>query len=716
MVQRMSELAVRRVCVFGAGTIGSSLAAYLTNLGLSVSLVDQDVMRATEGLDRVRHTLNVPERAHEIRIFGFEDGLIAAADADWVVEALPERLAEKRSLLSQLSTAINPEAFVTTVCGSLPLSEILAGLSEGLILRTVGLQFALPVEHRRFVELRTHAHADETLVGRIQSFVERSLACDVVVTPDGPGGIMNRYGAWNLLFGIHVAERLRLGVEDTDTIAGDFLNRPKTGLFGLADLIGLDDLRDIADNLRQRLGQDPASRFFVVPGSFTNLLARGWSGERTGRGFYRRESRERLVLNLTTMAYLQHQETSLARLLSGHRLPVVERIKEALAARDEVGEFLREYLIPSLRYAEFLRAQLGRDGRDFDLAMKGGFGWQHGPFELMDALGLSPSPYYRDNTYRTASGEYVPIPASAGCERIEECPLLEAGSGFELRDLGDGVTALVLLDETLSPVTIASVTALLKRPSVGRFVLTSSGEHFGRGLHLPRVVEHIEAGTLEGLDEYLTSLQTLGEAIEAHGAIAAVRGDCAGPFYGLALSCVRIVASPEARFGAPEARFGLVPIARTLPLLRLLHGASPKKLAEISALLTEGTMAANPDLARHLGLLRPEDVTEPAEDRLLTTAKSLALSISPLPRGSMHEVTGPLGGMIDRELAERRHRGTLTDHDVAVGQRMRQIVARTTSYEESLERERTEFLELCGKALTQARLRHTVETGRPLRN
>ncbi|GEM_PF-2160746 len=709
----MSEMSIRRVAIVGAGKAGSALAAHLVNLGFSVTLMDVTAASSVAGLEHVRPLLYVPERAGEVRSISLDDGIGDLYDMDWIVEALPDRLDLKRNLYARIAPHIRSDAIVTTCDGSLPVAELTAGAPNGFAARFLVAYFALPMAEHRLVEVRPGL--DAALARDFGRFLAARVARQVVHVPDGPGGVVARYGLWCLLLAVHVTEKLRLDVEDVEAITGGYFGGTGGGVFAAIDRVGLEELREVATNLRDRLPNDRGARFFALPSSMVGLMARGWTGDGSGRGYFRHEGRDVLALNLTTMAYRQQQPSGLRGLSQNVDGPTALRLKAALGVRDEVGEFLREFLVPCLRYAEYLQGSLGVSVVEFDRIMEWGFGWERGPFGLLDDLGLGARQYYQGPRHWTPSGAYETTPQDEICPRMEEYPVIDRTDHYAVHDLDDGIQAIALTSSVLTPSVVASLLRLFSGRSIGRFVLTTEASDFP-ALDLDLLNEAFRKGDASGAETYLASLQELGEALERHVCVAAIKGRCLGPSLGLALSCAGIVALAEAEIGFHEGRLGILPTARALALMRGQHGGVTKRMGEVAVALAEGVVAANAELARQVGYLRPTDVTEHLPERLLTTAKTLVQEVPPFVRPSLPPVEGPLVGIIDRGLADRRQRGGLTDHDVAVGHRIRQVVARTTTYEECLERERLETVELGTKALTQARMRHMVETGRPLRN
>jgi 3-hydroxyacyl-CoA dehydrogenase len=221
---------------------------------------------------------------------------------------------------------------------------------------------------------------------------------------------------------------------------------------------------------------------------------------------------------------------------------------------------------------------------------------------------------------------------------------------------------------------------------------------------------------VERIEPELAALQALGEKLNSAHAVAAVFGHCLGAGFELALSCANIVAAAETKIGFPEARIGLLPAGRGTVLMRLAHEQSASKLAELAALLAEGRVSTSAPDAAQLGYLRPTDVIEFLPDRLLWQAKRTALTAKPTGVPKWSPVAGPLAGMIDRALADRRAQSVLTDYDVQIGERIKGVFVRSMTYEDALAKERAEFIDLLGRPFTQVRLKHMRDTGKPLRN
>ena len=723
----MSEQQIKKVCVIGSGTMGSGIAAHLANLGFNVTLLSISTPIATAGLDKAKqarppHFLT-PEKANNIRVGSTSENIDWAAESDWVCEAIVENLDEKRALFAILDNVLPAKTWLTTNTSGLEISLLSQDLSAERQSRFMGTHFFNPPRYLKLLELIPTDQTDPANVRFMAEFFENQVARRTVVAKDTPGFIANRYGMWSMLKATEVAEKLRLSIENVDAITGPFLGRPRSGSFRLNDLVGLDIMRDIANNLTERCTHDPRIATFTIPDSMMNLLARGYIGEKSGQGYYRKEGKELLAWDLTTHAYRQRLDTDLESLKTLGRLPLGQRIREALTLRDEVGEFLRAYLIPTLQYANEIKEEIAHTILDIDRVMMWGFGWEMGPFAMIDAIGaenigIKADSFYSYGTMLSYDQKYMALPNEPQYAKITDFKEIERGDTYCIRDLGDDVCALSLTTKmgVISPKVVSELTKLLKTKNLGKFVFTSEAKSFSAGFDLNFFLTAINTGNLDDINQKLLELQQLSALFEAQSCVAAVYGHCLGAGLELALGCSKIVANVETNIGMPEVKVGLIPGGRGTTLMRLNNQFSAKRLSEIATTLTLGTVAANTEEAHSLGYLRNLDVTVFHPDRLLYEAKQLALEATPTQRPVWVNPEGPLTGMIDRSQETLRQQGLISEHDVLIGNKIKMIVSKSISYDQALERERSEFVELCGKALSHARIKHMLDTNKPLRN
>lgn len=717
---------MQRVCVLGAGTMGSGIAAHLANLGFQVDLLDLTLDSARAALDRAKAVkpphFYGPEALARVRIGGISDDLSRVSEADWVCEAIVEKLDLKRELYTRLIPHLRPDAMVSTNTSGLELRLLSQGLPEDFQRRFLGTHFFNPPRYLKLLELIPTDTTDPAEIERATKFLEEQMARRVVVAKDTPGFIANRFGMWAMLHAVHTTEQLGLTIEEVDSICGPFLGRPRSGAFRLNDLVGVDIMLDIARNLYDRCPDDPLRESLSTPRSLAFLMEKGWIGQKAGQGYYRKEGKELLALDLSTHAYRNALEVSLPSVQNNARKPIGERIGLALEAKDEAGEFLRHHLIPVLKYADYLKEEVSHCVQDFDRVMMWGFGWEMGPFAMIDAigadkLGMSVPKYYVSGTQRDWSGQYTPVRNEPEYRSIHDFPVVEERTGHTIRDLGDGVMALGLSSKmgVLSPEMIQPMMDWVANHD-GPFVLCGETKAFSAGFNLAYFIQCLDDGKLQQLDGDLALLQALTILLSSKRAVAAVHGFCLGGGMELAMACPMVCALAESQMGLPEAKVGVIPAAAGTSRMRLRAQTSAKELTESAMVLTQGMVANGAAEALRLRYLRPTDQIVHHPDGLIHAAKRASLEVEAQPMPQWTHPEGPLTGMIDLAQKQLVEKGTLTKHDEVIGDKIKAVFSKSHDFEEALQKEREGILSLLGNALSVARIKHMLETNKPLRN
>lgn len=723
----MSFSASKKVCVIGAGTMGSGIAALLANLGFEVTLLDQTEASARAGLDRAKG-LRPPHffsslQADSIRVGGIDANLDWVTEADWVCEAIIEKLEAKRGLYALLEPLLRPETLISTNTSGLQIELLIEGRSEAFCRKFVGTHFFNPPRYLKLLELIPTSLTDTAVLQQYTDFLESAVARRVVLAKDTPGFIANRYGMWSMFHATHVAEKLQLPIEAVDAITGPFLGRPRSGSFRLNDLVGLDIMVDIASNLIARCPDDSRTEQLANPKSVDYLIGQGHLGAKSGMGYYRKEGKELLALDLVTHAYRQQLPVAIPSLETHKKLPLGERIRKTLAERDEAGEFLRLYLIPALRYAEDLRAEISHSVEDFDRVMMWGFGWEMGPFAMIDAigrdaLGWSDGPaYFRGAEQLDFSGIYVNRKSEPQFAPIQAYPVMHTDEGFQVRDLGDGVKGISVTTKmgTYNPAVCRALTGWLGEHT-GPMVLTSEAKHFSLGFDLRVFGEAIAAKDMQMVEDGLLALQGLSEALSKKQVVAAVSGYVLGGGLEVAMGCPQILAHPESMIGLPELRVGLLPGGAGTCALRRRAGSNLKLIAHYAKSIMSGAVTTNAYEGFDLGYLRSTDIIASHPDRLISDAKALALNlvVTEAPRWEMPE--GPLVGIVDQVVADLRTKPDWAPYDEHVCEAIKWTMTKPTSWKEALVREREEFVKLCQHGNTALRVQHMLVSGKPLRN
>lgn len=706
--------------------MGSGIAAHLANLGFEVDLLDMTQGTAEAAWARAQKAkpahLYAPSYADAVRVGGIDTDLDRVAEADWVCEAIIENLDAKRDLYRRIIPLLKPDAKISSNTSSLPLSLLASGMPESFRRKFVGTHFFNPPRYLKLLELIPTDETDPAVLADYKEFLERHVARRVVLAKDTPGFIANRFGMWSMFHAIHTAERLHMSIEDVDAICGAFLGRPRSAAFRLNDLVGIDVMTFIARIMHERCPEDPYRNTLSHPRSVDMLLEKGWIGQKAGQGYYRKEGREFLALDLQTHAYRNPIPQEFGVLKEVAKRPLGERIRIALESKDQAGEFLRLHLLPVLNYATYLRKEVSHNVQDFDRVMQWGFGWEMGPFQMIDAIGsealqLDVPPFYQDGTVLTSAGTYEAPAPEPDYRTIKDFPVVSTHENFSVRDLGEGVLAIALTTKMgiITPALCDELLAFLDS-ATGPMVLTSEARAFSVGFDLTFFTEKIAAGDWDEIDLGLQKLQNLSIALSQHKIVSAVSGYCLGAGWEIAAACPKMLALSESNIGLPEAKVGLLPGGAGTARFRLRHQASAADLVQGVLTLVRGQVSASAGEAKELGYLRASDVIVHHPDRLLADARAAALAVEVDPIPAWKHLEGPIVGMIDRQVDEITKSGEISDHDNIIGDRIKFVFAKCNSFEEGLTKEREMFLQLCKNALSVARIQHMIETGKPLRN
>src|ERR1039457_4783902 len=395
---RAPATVIRKAAVLGAGTMGSRIAAHLANAGLPVVLLDIPTPGAArsgiaaQSLDNLKKSKPAaffdPALAARIAIGNFEDDLALVAGCDWVIEAVTENLALKQSLIEKIVPPLRPEAIVTTNTSGIPIASIAAHLPEPLRKRFFGAHFFNPPRYMRLVEIIAPPDADPAAIEAVSHFCDLRLGKEVVFARDTPNFIANRIGVFIMLEAVRLMQAEDLTIEEVDALTGTAIGWPRTGTFRLADLVGLAVLAHGASKLAGP-GQMPP---FVE-----TMLERRWLGDKTKQGFYKKEKDAqgkeiRLVLDWKTLQYApatRPKIPSLEMAKNAERLP--ERLAQLLGGdvrKDKFARFHWRLLSALWNYAADCLPEIADNAASVDRAMRAGFNWEMGPFQLWDAAGV----------------------------------------------------------------------------------------------------------------------------------------------------------------------------------------------------------------------------------------------------------------------------------------------------------------------------------------
>ena len=718
----------KKVCVIGAGTMGSGIAAHLANIGFQVTLLDISMESVRACFDRAKSArpphFFVKQTADNIRLGSIDQNLDWLAEADWVCEAVVEKSEIKRSLFEKIEKIIAEDALISTNTSGLELGTLLDGRSDSFKSRFLGTHFFNPPRYLKLLELIDTPFTDPSILPDVIEFLEKRVARRVVRAKDTPGFIANRFGMWSMFQAIHVAEKLQLSVEAVDEITGPFLGRPKSGSFRLNDMVGLDIMTDIADNQFQRCPDDPFIGTLIHPKSITKLMGLGHIGNKAGKGYYERVGKEFMALDLQTDAYRPQFPPELKTISENAKKPLGERVRIALQAKDDVGEFLRLYLLPTLRYADYLKNEISYTISDFDNVMKWGFGWQMGPFEMIDAIGSDlvfgkEKSFYRPGEQLSVDEiGFTVIPSQPEYRALSDYQVLDQNDSLTFRDLGDGVTSIELNTKmgVVTPQAVEDLHEFLDRGRSGPFVLANASRAFSVGFDLKFFVDAIDRSDWAAIVNSLERLQTLGTKLGKAPVIAAIHGYALGGGLELAMNCRKVIAAVDANIGLPEAKVGLLPGGRGATIMRMRTQQSPQMAKEAVINLTDGFVASNAVEAKIQGYLTDGDEICFHPDLLITQAKEAALTAKSRPDAEFRALAPHVNGLIEEATTSKLKEGTLTAYDEFLSSQLRYVFTKSTSIEDAERLERERFLLLCQRPETRARIAHMLEFGKPIKN
>ena len=782
----LMAIEIRRAAVVGAGTMGSGIAAQLANAGIPVLLLDIVPPSATDrnvlaagALTRMRTQQPLPfmsaDAAALVTPGNVEDDLDALSDVDWIIEAVFEDPAVKAPLYKRLDAARRAGSIITSNTSTIPLHDLIAGQSDAFAADFAVTHFFNPPRYMRLLELVSGPRTRPDVTAALRHTCDVRLGKGVVICKDTPGFIANRIGTFFMYCAMHEALRHGLSVEEADAVCGKPMGLPKTGIFGLTDLVGLDLMPHIMKSFHATLPAGDA--FLALPTTFApmeTLIAAGNTGRKSkGGGFTRLTTdamgvRIKQVVDLATGEYRAERTPMLASLSAARGR---NALKTLVTFDDRGGKFAASLLTQALSYAASLVPAIADRVSAVDAAMRLGYGWTFGPFELIDQLGASAlaalltkhgiavpaliamnKPFYRTEAgvleELLPSGEYSAVPRPDGVVTLADVkraakPVMKNGSA-SVWDIGDGVLCLEFTSKmnTLDPDIMAMIRQIIAAVGDGSgaykaLVIQNDGENFSVGANLALAMFSLNIAAWSAVEQSIADGQNTYAAMQ-HAPFPVV-GAPAGMAFGgateILLHCDAVQAAAETYMGLVETGVGIIPGWGGCKELLLRHvgpvqADAAKAMAatgvvfQTIAMAKTSTSAAD---ARTLGYLRSTDGVTMNRERLLSDAKAKALSLvggyaPPAPRSVV--LSGARGRtMLMAGVTALAEAGKVTAHDQVVASHLATVVTGgdtdgTTPLDETalLALERAHFMQLAHTTGTIARIEHMLATGKPLRN
>jgi 3-hydroxyacyl-CoA dehydrogenase len=733
----------RSVAVLGAGTMGAQIAAQFANAGIPALLLDVTADAARDGLKRAIGLKPDPfftrQAASLITTGGFDPDLGRIEHADWIIEAIVEKMDAKRALLEKVDRIRAEHAIVSSNTSGLSIAKLAEGRSESFRRHFLGTHFFNPPRYLHLVEIIASADTDKAILDRVSQFVDHRLGKGVVIAKDTPNFIANHIGLFGVAQVLKALESGEYTIEEIDAMTGPAAGRPSSATFRTMDLAGIDILAAIAK-----------SAGVPVPPIVAALVEKGWVGDKAGQGFYKKErqadgSSKILTLDPKTMTYRERQSPKLPSLDAAQAIEdPKERIKTLFHATDKVGPFFHRTLAPTLHYAAKVQPQIAHSKEDVDRAMRWGFGWELGPFETMDAIGMPGG--IREVPPAAPDLQILKTAKERQKDRGVGAPggsIVRRNAGASLVDLGDGVLCLEFHSKmnAIGADTVQMIHAGVKeaRQNFAALVVGNDAVNFSAGANLMLVLLEAQEGNWDEIDMMIRGFQQATQALRFADVpvVVAPAGMTLGGGCEITLHADRVQAAAESYIGQVEVGVGLIPAGGGCKemLARAMDGvpvSTPNLLPTVQPVfeaLGFGTVSTSAGHARQLGFLREADRITMNRERLLADAKAYALERvhegyqRPVPRTNIVVGGESLRATLELGVHLARRGGRISDHDAIVGRALANILTggalphqTTVSETYLLDLEREAFLKLCGHRATLERIQHTLKTGKPLRN
>ena len=821
---------VRKVAVLGAGVMGAQIAAHLVNAGVPAILFElpakegdsnANVLKAIDGLRKLEPSpLTSSAKALHIEAANYEQHLERLSECDLIIEAVAERLDIKKALYERVAPHVAPHAVFASNTSGLSINALAHVLPEALRGRFCGVHFFNPPRYMYLVELIPARETQPELLDRLEAFLTTTLGKGVIRAKDTPNFIANRVGVFSILAAFHHTRALQLGFDEVDALTGSLIGRPKSATYRTADVVGLDTLAHVVNTMKEGLPGDPWHRYFDLPDWYRALLDQGALGQKSQRGVYRKVGKDIQVLDLGAMDYRLSEgkaDPAVVEILKTR--DVAERFEKLRASQHPQARFLWAATRDMLHYCACHLAEIADSARDLDLAIRWGFGWSQGPFEIWQAAGWqrmagwiqadiaagtsmasAPLPAWALDKTRegvhSPQGSYSPtggasVPRSSlPVYRRQPFPDRLVGEGgaygqtvFEtdavrMWHTGDDIGVLSfkskmhsigedVLDGVMQAIEEAergfkgviiwqteppfSVGANLSGPSA-RPADAPKPSAFGtmmkqfrrqaesavlKAARTLNVADQLMAGRLAKVEAIVAQFQATTQAWKYAQVptVAAVEGLALGGGCEFVMHSARAVAALESYIGLVEAGVGLLPAGGGCKELAL-RAAADARGGEIFPFLRQyfqnvamAEVAKSAEQAREMHYLKPGDRIVINRAELLHVAKSeVTALVESGYRPPLRPVAIPVAGRsaiatIRAYMANMLEGQYISEHDFLVGSKVAQVLCggdieagSLVDEQWFLTLERECFMELLATAKTQARIEHTLKTGKPLRN
>jgi len=769
----------RTAAVLGAGVMGTQIAAHLANAGLTVHLLElpapsgdrNGLVEAAfkKALKQTPPIFYTEQTAQRVILGNYEDHFDRLADVDWVIEVVVENLAIKQQLMERVEKTVRSDTVISSNTSGLSIGAIAQNRSKSFRKRFLGTHFFNPPRYLKLLELIPTQDTDPQVLARLEWFGRMHLGKGIVIAKDTPNFIANRIGIFVTMLGLRALTEEGYTIEEIDTLTGTLIGRPKSATFRTADLVGLDTLTYVADNLHPAIPQDEQRDMFRVPEVMRKLMEIGSLGAKAKQGFYKKVNGEIHSVNIETLAYEPAKPMGLGNLDGIAKLPDLgDRLRKLYHLKGRAGDFFRKTILATLAYSANRIPEIADHPADIDQAMRWGFGWDMGPFEMWDALGfetvladLQKADLTLPDWVKSQQGGFYTQPGAIAPQPDDEIHLADIktqpksvlwhNSEAALLDVGDRVALFEFRSKanTLSVQVIEGLSAALdwlETHDYRGMVIGNEGENFCVGINLAEVGKLVQWETLNpfnrnhrALTDLIVKFQSLVQRIHYFHKpiVAAIQGRVLGGGCELVMACPHVVAAAETYIGLVELGVGLIPAGGGL--MRMARWAASRAatdtpgdilpfLKRVFETIGMAKVANSAYEGMELGFLNPMTKVVVNGDRRLYVAKQEVLWLDHLgytapPRNPIHVLGEPARAVFDHMAHTLEQGGYASAYDRALAHRLAYVLtggnltAPSLVDEDYLLRlERELFLPLVDEPKTKERILHMLTTKKPLRN
>src|SRR6201993_1851894 len=797
---------IQKVAVLGSGVMGSRIACHFANIGCEVLLLDivpkepNDAEKA-KGLTleskAVRNRIvnndfqfalksnpspiYKKEFASRITTGNFDDDMQKISTCDWVIEVVIENLDIKKKVFENVEKFRKPGTLITSNTSGIPIHLMAEGRSDDFKAHFCGTHFFNPPRYLKLLEIIPTPHTKKEVVDFFMEYGENNLGKTTVLCKDTPAFIANRVGVFGIMALLHLVEKMGLTVEEVDKLTGPVLGRPKSATFRTGDVVGLDTLVHVANGLVQNCPNDEAKDLFVLPGYLKKMVENKWLGDKTGQGFYKKVKgadgkSEIQALDLKTLEYKPSQKVKFATLeLTKPIDNLKERVKILVTGKDKAGEFYRATFAGLFQYVTNRIPEIADELYKIDDALKAGFGWDLGPFEYWDAVGVQgfiatmeslnnkPAAWVYDmlkagNTsfykiengvkkyYDVSTKSYKTIPGTENLivlDNIRDSKTVWKNSGVNIIDLGDGILNVEFHTKmnTIGGEVLAGINKAIEiaEKDYKGLVISNEGANFSAGANVGMIFMMAAEQNYDELNMAVRLFQntTMRIRYSSIPVVVAPHNLTLGGGCEICLHADKVIAHAETYIGLVEFGVGLIPGGGgtkefAVRLSDSLHEGDVETNAFRDKFLTIGQakVATSAYEAFDMGILRKgTDRVVVSRSRQLSEAKAECLRMAdsgytkPTPRKDIRVLGNEILGLVYVGANSMRSGNYISDHDQLISEKLGFVLAggnlsqpTMVSEQYLLDLEREMFLSLCTERKTLERLQSIINGGKVLRN